>query len=546
MDPFQDTAPGGLLSPNFSNPDLTHSGQRSPTLPCVSTLGGRYGSQPSDGNLGADSDSLGSHQLQQSHEMCADTASNHVNSQLDTDQSFLNSSYDFPKRRLQQGTPSTTSSSPINCEQYLPLTVPSEGSLDFSNNSFQSYAGAEPSNDFSEHMVPLSRLMSTPMPVGPKFENNTSFTSASANLQHSPASKLQPYPSHLRQRINSGPLQYSPFITAGQVPETMSSGHGVTDRQEPNASTSNSDYSNVQRSSNRPPSRRPTSAQHQNRGSPVSHNYQPFQESSLRTSVTSTPGESSWEAEQVQGPRYPDPQPTFHDQSSRSPYTGQHFVSRPQGSSSVSYSPEQYRMQPTDPQDVSLLSQRSIDFGFGGPGPVSVKAENSSPDSQFASPTPQKKRGRKQESRNLDPFELQTADLMNLDPTDHNNAIALIHAMHNTDNVEDNSGMQKTWEKMRRAKAAEINKKCVELLVSLETAQFVLEGTPSTKNTIGLDQTSSTTKPRSFRRKATTQSICIIPEAFRCLARNTHGTYTRTPFCSRINILERTILIVSS
>ena len=510
VDPFQDTALGGLPSPNFSNPDLPHSGQRSPTLPCVSTLGGRYGSQPSDGNWGADSDSLASHQLQQSHEMRVNMASNHASSQLDTDQSLLNSNYDFPKIRLQQGTPSTTSSSPINCEQYPPFIVPSDGSLDLSNNSFQSCAGVEPSDDFSEHMVPFSRPVSTPMPAGPKFLNNTSSTSASANLQHSPASKLQPYPSHLRQRINSGHLQYSPFITAGQVPETMSSGYGVIDRQEPNASTSNSDHSNVQRSSNRLPSRRPTSAQHQNRGSPASHNYQPFQESSLRTSVASTPGESSWEAEQAQGPRYPDPQPMLHEQSSRSPYTDQHFVSRPQGSSSVSYSPEQYRMQSTGPQDVSLLGQRSIDFGFSGSGPASVKDDDSSPDSQFASPIPQKKRGCKQGPRNhdagegtVDPFELQTADLMNLDPTDYNNAIALIHAMHNTDNVEDNSGMQKTWEKMRRAKAARINQVCLDLLVSLETAQFVLEGTLSTKDTLGLDQKSSTTKPESFRRKET-------------------------------------------
>ena len=491
VNPFQDTTSGGLPSPNFFSSDFPHGGQRSPTVPCVSTLGGRYGSQPSDGNLGANSDPLDSHLLQQSHEMRAETASSHANSQLDTDQSFLNSNHDFPKTRVQQGTPSTTSSSPTNFEQYLPFTVPSESSLDFPNNSFQSYAGVEPPDDFSEHMVPFSRPMSTPIP---KFLNNTSFTSVSADLQHLPASKLQPYPSHLRQSINSGPLQYSPFITAGQVPETMSSDYGVTDRQEPNASTSNNDYLKVQRSSNRPPSRRPTSAQHHNRGSPVSHNYQPFQESSLRTSVTSIPGESSWEAEQVQGPRYSDPKPIFHEQSSTSPYTDQHFASRPQGSSSVSYSPEQYRMQPTDPQDVSLLSQRSIDLGFSGSGPVSVKEEDSSPGSHFASPTPQKKRGRKQEPRNndagegtVDPFELQTADLMNLDPTDHNNAIALIHAMHNTENVEDNSGMQKTWDKMRRNKAARINQVCVDLLVSLETAHFVLEGTLSTDNTIDIN-----------------------------------------------------------
>ena len=151
-------------------------------------------------------------------------------------------------------------------------------------------------------------------------------------------------------------------------------------------------------------------------------------------------------------------------------------------------------MQSTDPQDVSLLSQRSIDFGLSGSVPVSENGDDSSPDSQFASPTPQRKRGPKQKPRNndagegiFDPFGLQTADLMNLNPTDHNNAIALIRAMHNTDNVEDNSGMQKTWEKMRRAKAADINKACVDLLVSLETAQFVLEGTLSTDNFIEVD-----------------------------------------------------------
>ena len=186
VDPFQDITPGGLPSPNFSNPDLPHSGQQSPTLPCVSTLGGRYDSQPSDRNLGADSDSLGSRLPQQSHEMRSNTASCHTNSQLDTDQSFLNSNYDCPKTRLQQGTPSTTSSSPTNGEQYLPFTAPSEGSLDFTNNSFQNYTGVEPSTDFFEHMVPFSRPTSTPMPVGPKFLNNTSFTSVSANLQHSP------------------------------------------------------------------------------------------------------------------------------------------------------------------------------------------------------------------------------------------------------------------------------------------------------------------------------------------------------------------------
>ena len=59
-------------------------------------------------------------------------------------------------------------------------------------------------------------------------------------------------------------------------------------------------------------------------------------------------------------------------------------------------------MQPTNPRDVSLSSQRSIDFGFSGSGPVSVKGDDSSPDSQFASPRPQKKRGWRQELRNND------------------------------------------------------------------------------------------------------------------------------------------------
>ncbi len=143
-------------------------------------------------------------------------------------------------------------------------------------------------------------------------------------------------------------------------------------------------------------------------------------------------------------------------------------------------------MQSSDSRDPSFMSQESTAFSFNGSSPSSVKREISSPDSehlvstpilksQMASSNSQKKRRLKQVPKNnddnevvIDPVALQTADLTNLGPTDHTNVAALINAMHNSENVEDNLGMQKTWEKVRKTKALRIREVCVELLVSLE------------------------------------------------------------------------------
>lgn len=140
-----------------------------------------------------------------------------------------------------------------------------------------------------------------------------------------------------------------------------------------------------------------------------------------------------------------------------------------------------------------------MEFGFNGSSPVSIKREFSSPDSgyvdsgdvvssptvksQLASPKPQKKRRAKQEIKNndddeeaVDPVALRTSELTNLDPTDHTNVAALIRAMHNTEGVEDNEGMQKTWKKIRKAKALRIKQVCVDLLVSQSLLQSAPEG----------------------------------------------------------------------
>lgn len=141
-----------------------------------------------------------------------------------------------------------------------------------------------------------------------------------------------------------------------------------------------------------------------------------------------------------------------------------------------------------------MQSSDSTNSGFNGSSPMSIKREVSSPGSehvvstpnftgQIASSSSQKKRREKQDPKSnddnemvIDPIALQTADLTNLGPTDHANVTALIDAMHNTDNVEDNLGMQKTWEKVRKVKALRIREVCVELLVSLRFVQCALEG----------------------------------------------------------------------
>lgn len=139
------------------------------------------------------------------------------------------------------------------------------------------------------------------------------------------------------------------------------------------------------------------------------------------------------------------------------------------------------------------MSQESTGFCFNGSSPISIKREMSSSDSdhvvlapklksQIASPKPQTMRRVKQEPKNngdnkvvVDPIALQTADLADLGPIDHINVAALIDAMHNTKNVEDNLGMQKTWHKVRKAKAFRIREVCVDLLVSLSLLHCALK-----------------------------------------------------------------------
>lgn len=506
MASHQLATPGGLPSPNSTNPDLPGSGRQSPFLPDLSTLTDGYGSQQSDTTSGADSGPLDLHLLQQSQELRTfKSGSNASISHPSTNQSFSNASNDCSQAHVQQWEPSMTSSYPTNAGQYeaFMAPVPSEGSLCISNDSLQSRAATVPSNGSFKQKTPTKRPTSTHLPIAPKVVHNTSSVSAPANSPHSPTSKSQhfiPHPSHLRHQVHPELLQYSPFpvtatdhSTTGQVAHTMSSTHNFTNSQEPNASPSRSDYQHVQQSSNRPPFRRITSGHNQSRGSPNSQNYQPFQESSLRTSVTANPDRDLWEAGQFQTPEYPDPQPTFQHQSNRSPYMVHNVISGFQGNATVSDSPEQYRTRPSDSEDASFMSQEPRDFGFNGSSPMSIKHEVSSPysdhvvsppkfQSPLGSPKSQKKRRVKQESKNNDDNEvavdavaLQTADLTSLSSTDHTNVAALINAMHNTDNVEDNLGMQKTWERVRRAKALRIREVCVDLLVSLKFDSALLK-----------------------------------------------------------------------
>lgn len=159
----------------------------------------------------------------------------------------------------------------------------------------------------------------------------------------------------------------------------------------------------------------------------------------------------------------------------------------------VNYSPEQHHMQPSKLLGASYIGPDQTDFDFEGSSQVGTKREMSSPGSdpvtspdfktQMASSKSQKKRRMKQELKAnddnemaVDPLALQTADITNLDPTDRTDVAALIDAMHNTDNVEDNQGMQKTWKKVRKAKAFRIKEVCVDLLVSLKPLQCAPKG----------------------------------------------------------------------
>ena len=488
IESYQATATGGFPSPNSSHPDLSGSRQQSPILPSLSTFTGGYDFQPGDGTSDAHDDLLAPHLLQQAQESQTYIGSNTSTNHFNTFQTLQTASSSSSKPHVLHGQPSVTNSSYTDVGQSQNLMTPSDDTLcDSSHNR----ASTVPSESSVEQIVPIWRPTSTQASIAPKVVNDTLSASASANLQHSPTSKAQHFarhPSLLRHQIHSELPQYSPltataeegYIT-GLLPPTMSSSLNFAKRQGSNPSPSFSNYQNVHHASNRPQFRRINSTQSQSRGSPVLQTYQPFQESSLRSSVTPNSEQDSWEAGQFQLPQYPDPQPIFQQQFNRSPYVGHHHISESRGSCMSSDSSEQYLMQTGNTRNVSFLTS---EFGFNGSSPMSIKRELPSPDSdqlvstpilrsQLASPKPQKKRRVKQELKNndendaaVDPVALQTMDLTNLDPTDHTNVATLIEAMHNTDNVEDNQGMQKTWEKVRKAKAFRIREVCVELLVS--------------------------------------------------------------------------------
>ena len=492
MEIYPATTPGGLPSPNSSNPDLPGSGRQSPLLPSVSTFSGVCGSQPSDGSLEVDIDFFASYLPQPSQDSCATMGSDTSKTHPSTNRNFSNESQHSPKAYTQPGEPSMTGSSFTNAGQYQTFTVPIDGPLCNSNDFFQDHAATGQSNESFEEIAPIGGPMSTQVSIAPKVVNNTSSASAAANSQHSPPSRSQHskrQSSHLRNQIHPGLQQDSLFAfsdSANQAPHAMSSRQNFINHQEPSASPSRINHQNVQHPSTRGRYRRITSADSQNRGSPVSQNYGPFKESSLRTSVTSSSLQNDWEAGQFHTTQCRVPQPICQQQANFSPYMGHHHVSGPEGNPVISYSPEQYLVQSNDSRDVSFMGQGQTHSSFNGSSPMGRKREVSSSDSDYVVPTSnligqmassksQKKRRVKQEPRNhnddevaIDPVALQTADLTSLTEMDHTNVMTLINAMHNTENVEDNVGMQKTWDKVRKTKAFRIREVCVELLVSLD------------------------------------------------------------------------------
>ena len=506
LESHQVPAPGGLPSPNFSNPDLPASGRQSPFLPSLSPFTGGYEFPRMDGGSGVHNDFLDLHLLQQPQESGTSTGSNTSNKKPNTNQTLSDASNSFSETHGRLDEPSVISSSRMNMTQWSSFMTPSDRSL---CNSYQSSASPIPSESSVEQGAP-SWPMSTHIPIATKVVNNTSLASAPANQQHSPTSKAQHFvrhPSHLRYQIHPELSQYSPFTatategySTGQPPLTMSSSLNFTNRQE---SPSYSNHQNKHHAPHKSQSREITSTYNQSRGSPVLQNYQPFQESSLRSPVTSALEQDVWDAEQSQVPQYPEPQPTIQQQPDRSSYLGQHHISQPQENSMDSYSSTQYLMQSIDSRKASFISQGSTEVDFNGSSPKSIKREMSPPDSdrsvstptirsQIGTPKSQKKRRAKRELKNkeeteadVNPTALQTADLTNLDPTDQTNVAALIDAMHNTVDVEDNQGMQKTWEKVRRARAFRIKEVSVELLVSVNGLQCALEGSDTNTNQLG-------------------------------------------------------------
>ena len=462
---YQVPAHGGLPSPNISNSDLPASGRQSPFFPSLSPFTSGYEFPQMDGSSGALDDFLDSSLLQQPQEPAGSSTSyKNLNvSQMLSDTSNMSSE---TPGLLDQ--PSMISPSHVNMRQCPSWMVPSDRSL---CNSYQNSASLVPLESSVEQRA-TNWPMSTHIPIAPNLVNNTSSASAPANQQHSPTSKFQHFvrhPSHLRYQIHPDLLQYSQLTgcSTGQPPLTMSSSSNFASRQEWPS------YSNNQNPRHAPhPAhfRKATSAYNQSRGSPVLQNYQSFQESSLRSPVTSTLEQDIWQARQVQVNQYPEPQPTIQQQPDHTPCLGHHHISQSQENSTNGY-PSAQKSSPT--RIKRELSPPDSDRSVSTP---TIK-------SQIASPISIRKRRAKRDLKDneedeavVDSAALQTADLTNLDPTDRTNVAALIDAMHNTESVEDNQGMQKTWEKVRRAKAFRIKEVSMELLVSANGTQCALEG----------------------------------------------------------------------
>ena len=456
LDFYQATTPGGLPSPNFSSPGFSGVRQEWPLMPPLSPFTIGFDSQPIDVSSGAQNGEVKSHFLEQS--ILKQSQESHT----DTD---LGSSNIDPFS--QQMKPSMTGSSCIDEGQYQNSTDPSEDSLCL---AFQSHAAPLPASRCSEQTLLQGTSTSPHVSIAPQVANNTLSASVPTNSPTSRSQHFVRYPSHLRNQIHPDLLQNSPA--------TMTFTSEFSNRQDASVSLSPRTHQNIPHSSDRQRHQHISKAQNLSQGYPALQNSQPFQESNLRSSVVSTLGQGVCEAEQLQMSQYPDLQPLSQQQANRSPYIGHYYLSGSQGSSMNSHAPEQYPMQASSSRDLSSLSQASTDLGFNGSSPLSIKRELSSSDSptstsQVAASKPQKRRRTKQEPKDIDdgegvvdPAALQTADLTGLDPSDHTNVETLIKAMHDMDDIEDNAGMQKTWEKMRKAKAFRIRDVCVDLLVS--------------------------------------------------------------------------------
>ena len=496
VEPYQSTAHGGLLSPNSSIHDLPGSGQESPFLPSLSPIIGDFGFQQSDGSSDAYDDhvlrAMLLQQLQESHTNAGlATYHNHLSTNSNST-ARTSSKSDSPQAEL-----TMTSSGYTNMEQHPSFMTPWEGSHCV---PFQNSTVTTPSECYAEQSAPQGTPELTHVP------NNTSSISVLSCLPldclpHSPKSKpqhfIQQQSSHLQNPIHPQQSQYSPHTATvtetnitSQLPHNMPTNSKFINGQEPNPFSSYNikNLQSIHHSSSKPQFRRIISGQNQTRGTPVLPNYQPFQESNLRSSVTPNSGQDFWEAEQFQISQYPDPQQVFQQQSNTSPHMGHHHVSGHQVNDMKSFSPEQYHMQLNHSQNASFINQDVTNFGFDWSSPANIKHELTSSDSdhavskpaissQMPSPRPQKKRRGKQQVQKRDektelinPVALQTADMTDLDPIDQSNVTILINAMHNTASVEDNEGMRKTWEKVRIAKAFRIREVCVELLVSLESS----------------------------------------------------------------------------